>query len=215
MKNLKLQWATIGVPVTVNSLVRAGSLEPTSNTQTMTDLDRVERCLNGDQGAFEELVRTYQQAIYRLCFRYAHRTEDAYDLAQDAFLKAYQGLHTFNRRSSFKTWLYRVAINNCINFAQRQKTHGEEVEVENAEDRSVQIQADMELNEELGKMRAALEQVPPRQQAALKLRVYQELTYEEIAKVLKCTVSTAKTNVFFGLANLRKIMKVEVMKVKS
>ncbi|MDD5543143.1 MAG: RNA polymerase sigma factor [Acidobacteriia bacterium] len=215
MKPLKLQWATIGVPVTVNSLVRAGSLESTSNTQTMTDLERVERCLKGDPSAFEELVRTYQQAIYRLCYRYAHQAEDAYDLAQDAFLKAYQGLHTFNRRSSFKTWLYRVAINNCINFAQRQKTHGEEVEAENAEDRSVQIHHETELNEELGVMRAALEQLPPRQQAAIKLRVYEELSYEEIARVLKCTVSTAKTNVFFGLANLRKLMKVEPKKVKT
>ena len=84
--------------------------------------------------------------------------------------------------------------------------------MENAEDRSVQIHHEAELNEELAIMRSALEQLPPRQQAAIKLRVYQELSYDEIAKVLRCTVSTAKTNVFFGLANLRKVMKVDQRK---
>jgi RNA polymerase sigma-70 factor (ECF subfamily) len=215
MELLKLELAVTGSQMMVESLLRAGPIEPTTCAQTMIDLERVERCLKGDRTAFEELVRTYQQPIYRLCYRYAYNAEDAYDLAQDAFLKAYQGLSSFNHRSSFKTWLYRVAINNCINFAQRQKSHGEEVEVENAEDGSVRIHHDAEVNEELVMMRSALEQLPPRQQAAIKLRVYQELSYEEISKVLRCTVSTAKTNVFFGLANLRKVMKVDPKKVKT
>lgn len=176
----------------------------------MTDLERVERCLNGDPQAFDELVREYQRPIYRLCYRYSKNAEDAYDLAQEAFLKAYQGLPSFNRRSSFKTWLYRVAINHCINFIQRQRVRGEAVELDQAEDHTVHIHEVAERKEQMELLRGALEKLPPRQQSAIKLRIYQQLSYEEISKVLKCTVSTAKTNVFFGLANLRKVIRVNV-----
>jgi RNA polymerase sigma-70 factor (ECF subfamily) len=211
MKSLKLELANVGSEVAFNGLLRAGAMDSIRNAQTMTDIERVERCLKGEQEAFDELVREYQRPIYRLCFRYVRNAEDAYDLAQDAFLRAYQGLHTFNRRSSFKTWLYRVAINNCINHAQRRKVRGEEVdmEVELTMDPTVHIHDAAEQKEQLQILRRSLDVLPPRQQAAIKLRVYDELSYEEIAKVLKCTVSTAKTNVFFGLANLRKVMKVE------
>lgn len=210
MKVLQLEWANTGSQMEVNGLLRAVSSAADDSSPTMTDLDRVERCLKGEREAFDELVQEYQRPIYRLCFRYSHNAEDAYDLAQEAFLKAYQGLRTFNRRSSFKTWLYRVAINNCINHVQRQKIRGEEVEVEETEDHSAQIDDLAEKNEQLHLMRVALEKLPPRQQAALRLRVYDQLTYEEISRVLNCAVSTAKTNVFFGLANLRKVMKVEI-----
>lgn len=217
MKTLKLELADIGSQMTVGELLRASSRDDRRNAQTMTDIERVERCLKGDQEAFEELVREYQRPIYRLCFRYSRNAEDAYDLAQDAFLKAYQGLHTFNRRSSFKTWLYRVAINNCINHIHRQKTRVEEMdaEIETTEDPSVHIHEVVEQKEQLELLRRSLERLPPRQRAALKLRVYDELSYEEISKVLKCTVSTAKTNVFFGLANLRKVMKLETKDQKE
>jgi RNA polymerase sigma-70 factor, ECF subfamily len=211
MKTLKLEWAQVGSQVMVKSMLRAEFKDAGRDAQTMTDLERVERCLKGEREAFDELVREYQRPIYRLCFRYSHNPEEAYDLAQDAFLKAYQGLRTFNRRSSFKTWLYRVAINNCINYLHRQQSRGEEVEVESAEDHSVHIHDRVEQDEQMRALRASLDKLPPRQQAALKLRVYDQLSYEEISKILKCTVSTAKTNVFFGLANLRKVMKVETM----
>ncbi len=209
MKALKLELASTGSQIGVDSLLRALSPTDDDHTHTMTDLERVERCLDGEREAFDELVREYQKPIYRLCYRYSHNAEDAYDLAQDAFMKAYQGLRTFNRRSSFKTWLYRVAINNCINHVQRQKIRGEEVEIERVEDHSIQIDQLAERNEELRLLREAVDKLPPRQQAALKLRVYDQLSYEEIAGVLNCTVSTAKTNVFFGLANLRKVVKVD------
>lgn len=217
MKLLRLELAPIGSQITLSGVLRADSSIVDHSAQTMTDLKRVERCLRGEREAFDELVREYQRPIYRLCFRYARNSEDAYDLAQDAFLKAYQGLASFNRRASFKTWLYRVAINNCINHVQRQKTHGDEVEVdaETVVDHSIHIHAATEQNEQLERVRAALEKLPPRQRAALKLRVYEELSYEEMAQVLKCTVSTAKTNVFFGLANLRKVMKVDAKSKES
>jgi len=209
MKILKLELANLGSQMIINGLPRADSKDASREAQTMTDLERVERCLKGEREAFDELVREYQQAIYRLCFRYSRNAEDAYDLAQDAFLKAYQGLRTFNRRSSFKTWLYRVAINNCINFTHRQRPRGEEFEADQMQDLSVHIHDKAEQNQQLEILRGSLEKLPPRQQAALKLRVYDQLSYEEISRVLKCAVSTAKTNVFFGLANLRKLMKVE------
>jgi RNA polymerase sigma-70 factor (ECF subfamily) len=215
MKPLELELVNVGSQFPVERFLRADSIEGEHSAQTMTDLDRVERCLKGEREAFDEIVRQYQRPIYRVCFRYAHNAEDAYDLAQDAFMKAYQGLRSFNRRASFKTWLYRVAINNCINYLRRQQTRGEDVGVDGAVDQSVHIHELAERNQQLELMRAALEKLPPRQQSALKLRVYEQMSYEEIAIVLKCTVSTAKTNVFFGLANLRKVMKVRAVEPKK
>src|SRR5689334_14081268 len=82
---------------------------------TDADLSLVERYLGGDLTAFDEIMIRYERQIYRLCYRFTSNPDDARDLAQDVFVKAFENLATFRRESSLKTWLYRIATNHCIN----------------------------------------------------------------------------------------------------
>src|SRR6266850_7349844 len=83
------------------------------------DADLVERYLAGDMTAFDELMIRYERQIYRVCYRFVENPDDAKDLAQEVFIKAFEHLPTFRRQSSLKTWLYRIAINHCINHVKK------------------------------------------------------------------------------------------------
>src|SRR5213596_3005953 len=87
------------------------------------DAGLVERYLAGDMTAFDELMIRYERQIYRVCYRFVENREDAMDLAQDVFIKAFEHLPTFRRESTLKTWLYRIAINHCLNHV---KKHSQE-----------------------------------------------------------------------------------------
>src|ERR1700748_2611148 len=87
------------------------------------DGELVERYLAGDTAAFDEIMVRYERQIYRLCYRFVDNREDAMDLAQEVFIKAFEHLATFRRESSLKTWLYRIAMNHCINHV---KKHSQE-----------------------------------------------------------------------------------------
>src|SRR5438477_8667877 len=83
------------------------------------DLSLVERYLAGDMTAFDELMLRYERQIYRVCYRFVENRDDASDLAQEVFIKAFEHLPTFRRQSSLKTWLYRIAMNHCINHVKK------------------------------------------------------------------------------------------------
>src|SRR5437870_13008974 len=83
------------------------------------DAELVERYLAGDMTAFDELMVRYERQIYRVCYRFVDNREDAMDLAQEVFIKAFEHLATFRRESSLKTWLYRIAMNHCINHVKK------------------------------------------------------------------------------------------------
>src|SRR5215510_13901797 len=87
------------------------------------DAGRVSRYLAGDVTAFDEIMIRYERQIYRVCYRFVENRDDAKDLAQDVFIKAFEHLSSFRRESSLKTWLYRIAINHCINHV---KKHSQE-----------------------------------------------------------------------------------------
>src|SRR6266571_7470839 len=83
------------------------------------DQSLVERYLTGDMTAFDELMLRYERQIYRVCYRFVENRDDAKDLAQEVFIKAFEHLPAFRRESSLKTWLYRIAINHCINHVKK------------------------------------------------------------------------------------------------
>src|SRR5262250_3501724 len=96
---------------------------PISLDHSDADADLVERYLAGDMTAFDELMIRYERQIYRVCYRFVENREDAMDLAQEVFIKAFEHLGSFRRESSLKTWLYRIAVNHCINHV---KKHSQE-----------------------------------------------------------------------------------------
>jgi RNA polymerase sigma-70 factor (ECF subfamily) len=170
------------------------------------DADLVERYLAGDMTAFDELMIRYERQIYRVCYRFVDNRDDAMDLAQEVFIKAFEHLATFRRESSLKTWLYRIAMNHCINHV---KKHSQEfVEVTETTARvSPSVHGQMEEREERDQFRQLVKQLPPKQKAILELRINEQLSYEEIAKISGRSVSTIKASVFFALEKLRKLVK--------
>lgn len=181
-----------------------------SMTMTAINPDRdgelVERYLTGDTAAFDEIMVRYERQIYRICYRFVENREDALDLAQDVFIKAFEHLATFRRESSLKTWLYRIAMNHCINHV---KKHSQEfVEVtEYTASVHASVHTQLEDREQREQFRRLVKLLPPKQKAILELRINEHLSYEEIAKISGRSISTIKASVFFALEKLRKLVK--------
>ncbi|MFO7694138.1 MAG: sigma-70 family RNA polymerase sigma factor [Vicinamibacterales bacterium] len=174
------------------------------------DRHLVELCLGGRIEAFDFIVERHQRAVYQLCFRFVRRHEDAADLTQEVFLRAYRGLRRFRGDSALGTWLYRIGVNVCLNHASARRTP------ETSLDDAPQIAAagddpasSLVRAERGARVRAAVARLPRKQRAALVLRVYQDLSHGEIASVLGTTVGAVKANVFHALGNLKKLLAEE------
>ena len=170
------------------------------------DIELVERYFRGDTAAFDEIMLRYERQIYRVCYRYVENRDDALDLAQDVFVKAFEHLPTFRRESAFKTWLYRIAINHCLNHVKKHSQQFVEVTEFTASVRPA-IQHHLEHEEQRAHFRRLVKRLPPKQKAILELRINEQLSYEEIAQISGRSVSTIKASVFFALEKLRKFVK--------
>jgi len=172
------------------------------------DIEDVRACQRGDREAFDRLAERYQRAVYRLCYRYVNRHEDASDLTQETLLKAYRAIDRFRGDASFSTWIYRIAVNSCLNFRSARRPEPRALS-ESLTDASPGADANIEREDEASRVRAAVARLPERQRATLILKVYQELTHEEVAGILGTSVGTVKANLFHALRNLRKLLERE------
>lgn len=168
----------------------------------------IEACLAGRSGAFDLVVERHRRSVYQLCWRFVGNHEDASDLSQDIFLRAYRGLRSFRGRSSLATWLYRIGVNVCLNRVSA--TAPVEKMTETIDDRQhVDTRGDSPserlLKAERGaRVRAAIAGLPRKQRATLILRMYHEMSHREIADVLGSSVGAVKANFFHALGNLKK-----------
>jgi RNA polymerase sigma-70 factor (ECF subfamily) len=200
----------VAATVTVESVVSPLVLAATRATRPSSGLreeerEAVEACQRGEREAFDRLVERFQRDIYRLCYRYVNNHEDANDVAQEVFLKAYRAIRRFRGDSSFSTWLYRIAVNTCLNFRSARKPETEELPEALADPR-VGVVASLEHAEQARRVRDAIRRLPEKQRATLILKVYHDLTHEEVARILGSTVGTVKANLFHALGNLRKLV---------
>jgi RNA polymerase sigma-70 factor, ECF subfamily len=174
----------------------------------LADLDEpalVEACLAGQSGAFDLIVERHRRAIYQLCYRFVSNHEDASDLSQDVFVRAFKGLKSFRRQSSLGTWLYRICVNVCLNRVNTKTLATEELEEQQHVDTGSDSPADRLLKDErAARVRAAIAQLPRKQRATLVLRMYHEMSHQEIAEVLGSSVGAVKANFFHALANLKR-----------
>ncbi|MHB8066761.1 MAG: RNA polymerase sigma factor [Desulfobaccales bacterium] len=176
----------------------------------MTDSQLVARAQEGDLPAFEELVKKYQREIYGLAYRLVLDAEEAKDLAQQAFLQAFVHIRSFRQQAQFRTWLFRIAINQCYSYLKSKKKFGEPVDPadfvmvgeESPED-------DLVTKDRRQRLYAALERLPAKQRAVITLKLEQGLSYEEIARVLGGTTGAARVNYCQALKTLKKYLQNE------
>jgi RNA polymerase sigma-70 factor (ECF subfamily) len=167
-------------------------------------LDVIRRVLDGETAAFDVLVRRYQETIFRLARRMTRNAEDARDLTQEAFVHAYRSLARFQGQAAFSTWLYRIAVNLCLNHLKAARREDPaEVREGHPDVRDDALSALMaaERNRALAN---AIDELPPQQRATLTLRVHQGLSHREIAEVLQCAEGTAKANYFHAIRALQR-----------
>ncbi len=174
----------------------------------MTDDQLVERVKNGDSLAFEELVFRYQKPIYYFVLRMLKSPLDAEDAVQKIFLLAYQNIKGFRADSTFKTWLYRIGINQCNNFFRKNKNR-EFISVDEipVADFSADQEGDLSEKEILSSLRKAVDRLPYKQRMVVSLRIYQDLSFDEIGKTLDIRANSAKVNFHHAMEKLKNWMK--------
>lgn len=174
----------------------------------LSDPELVARTRAGDPAAFDVIVERHRRAVYQVCYRFVHHHEDASDLAQEVFVRAWRGLARFKGDAAFSTWLYRIAVNACLNRVGARRFPAESLGDEDRfEDARAERPGSALLAEERAvAVRRAIGALPPKQRATLVLRMYHELSHRQIADILGSSVGAVKANFFHALGNLRTIL---------
>jgi RNA polymerase sigma-70 factor, ECF subfamily len=177
-----------------------------------TDEELVARSMGGDLDSFNQLVLRWERPIYALAYRVIGREEDARDVAQETFLRAFRALAGFKGQAKFSSWLYRITLNLCRDWIRRERRapvaqppEGMDLlELASSAEPSETVE-DLVSRRELGRAVAkAMALLPDEQRTAIVLKEYHGLTFQEIADLLDCPLSTVKTRLYQGLTVLRK-----------
>ena len=179
---------------------------------TWTDEELVARSMGGDVDSFNQLILRWERPIYALAYRVIGREEDARDVVQETFLRAFRALPGFKGQAKFSSWLYRIALNLCRDWIRRQRRapvmqapEGVEL-VDLASERGpVESIEDLVSRRELSEVVAgAMRLLPEEQRTAIILKEYHGMTFQEIADLQGCPLSTVKTRLYQGLSVLRR-----------
>ena len=180
---------------------------------TLTDEELVARAKAGDLDSFNQLVSRWERPIYALAYRTLGREEDARDVVQEAFLRAYRGLKGFKGEAKFSSWLYRITLNLCRDWSRRERRAPivqlpegtDPVELADERVQTSESVEDLVARREMSEAVArAMAELPEEQRTAIMLKEYHGLTFQEIAGMLDCPLSTVKTRLYQGLSVLRR-----------
>ncbi len=178
------------------------------DVDSMDDAALVAASIEGRREAFDAIVERHRRTVYQVCYRFVGNHEDASDLSQESFVRAWRGLKTFKGESALSTWLYRVAVNVCLNRVSAKTLPTDSIEsTDRFEDTRIEgAQAALLREERAAAVRKAIASLPKRQRATLILRTYHDMPHQQIADILGSSVGATKANFFHALANLKKIL---------
>jgi RNA polymerase sigma-70 factor, ECF subfamily len=203
-----VSWTLARGAGTARSERQAEAAARTMDLENADDRTLVAAFLTGRHEAFDLIVGRHQRHVYQLCYRFVGNHEDAADLAQDVFVRAFRGLRKFKGDSALGTWLYRISVNACLNRVAVRRPDTEPIDAAPRVDGRAEDPLERVVRgEQAAAVRRAIDKLPPKQRATLVLRVYQELTHEEIARILGSSVGAVKANFFHALGNLRRLLK--------
>ena len=184
-------------------------------SDAVSDRDLVEQARNRDMAAYDELIRRYQRKIYQLVYNMTSNREDAEDLVQDVFVKAYSALAHFKGDSSFYTWVYRIAVNRTINYLKKRRRNqalslddmdqAVERDPDYVELRSRESPVrDVTLTELQKKLNEALQTLSEKHRTVVVLHDIQGIQHDEIARMLDCSEGTVRSRLFYARQELQK-----------
>ena len=194
--------------------------EATPAQADVSELDLVRRSQAGDTEAFDELVTRYRTRVFSMIYNMVHSEQDAWDLAQDSFLKAWKSIKRFRARSSFYTWIYRIVMNVTIDWMRKRQVKGGGIEfddaiqlrhidpasktVPNTEALPYQM---MERSEIRTRIEKAIDQLSPEHRAVILMKELEDMQYHEIAEALGCSIGTVMSRLFYARKKLQNLLK--------
>jgi len=175
---------------------------------------RIKQVLKGDQNAYADIVNLYQHKLYQICYRMLGNKQEAEDIAQEAFVRAYINLHSYDQKRKFSTWIYRIATNLCIDRIRKKKPDyylDAEVAGTDGLDMYSQIAADEKLPEDVvaqmelqERIQYEISRLPDKYRSVIVLKYIEELSLQEISEILDMPLGTVKTRIHRGREALRK-----------
>jgi RNA polymerase sigma-70 factor (ECF subfamily) len=183
-----------------------------------SDQELVRASRRGDKEAFRELVERYQRKVVSIALGMVHNREDAVEIAQETFVKAFENLARFKGESSFYTWLYRIVVNRAIDFQRRERRHptvgledwgggGEGYEEVLKEERLTDPYQRAQAREVGERVSEAINELTPDHKAVILLREVEGLSYDEISRVMQCSKGTVMSRLHYARKKLQKKLK--------
>jgi RNA polymerase sigma-70 factor (ECF subfamily) len=186
----------------------------------VSELDLVKRCQAGDTEAFDELVVRYRTRIFGMIYNMVHNEQDAWDLAQDSFVKAWNSIKRFRGQSSFYTWIYRIVMNVTIDWLRKKQVKGAGTEFDDAiqlkeiEPASKTVPKPdalpyerMERSEIRAQIDNAIAQLSPEHRAVILMKEIEDMQYREIAEALGCSIGTVMSRLFYARKKLQNLLR--------
>ena len=194
--------------------------EATPTEPEVSELELVKRCQNGDAEAFDQLVSRYRTRVFGMIYNMVHNEQDAWDLSQDSFLKAWKSIARFRGQSSFYTWIYRIVTNVTIDWLRKKQVKGsgaefnDELQVREVDPAARTVpKSDAAPHErmEQGEIRAridhAIQQLSPEHRAVILMKEMEDMQYHEIAEALGCSIGTVMSRLFYARKKLQNLLR--------
>jgi RNA polymerase sigma-70 factor, ECF subfamily len=194
--------------------------EATLAQSDVSELDLVKRSQAGDTEAFDELVTRYRARVFGMIYNMVHSEQDAWDLAQDSFLKAWRSIGRFRSQSSFYTWIYRIVMNVTIDWLRKKQVKGSGAEFDDAiqltqiepasktvPKREALPHQAMERDEIRVRIEKAIGQLSPEQRAVILMKEIDDMQYHEIAEALECSIGTVMSRLFYARKKLQNLLR--------